>query len=66
MKIEIKDYCIRCEICAVLYPELFAPNYEKDRIEVLQDPVPEELEEAAKNAARDCAVTAIYLHEEKR
>jgi ferredoxin len=62
MKIEIKDYCIRCGICVGLYPELFAHNFDKDCIDVLQNPETEELETIAKNAAADCAVTAIFLH----
>lgn len=48
-------------ICVGLYPELFAHNFDKDCIDVKYDELPAELEETAKNAARDCAVTAIYL-----
>ena len=62
MKAEIKEYCIRCGICVGLYPQLFAHNFEKDCIDVKYDEIPAELEETAKNAARDCAVTAIYLN----
>ena len=58
---EIKEYCVRCGICVGLYPELFAHNFDKDCIDVKYDELPAELEETAKNAARDCAVTAIYL-----
>lgn len=61
MKVEIKEYCVRCGICVGLYPELFAHNFDKDCIDVKYDELPAELEETAKNAARDCAVTAIYL-----
>ncbi len=62
MKVEIKEYCVRCGICVGLYPELFAHNFDKDCIDVKYDELPVELEETAKNAAaRDCAVTAIYL-----
>lgn len=62
MKIEIKEFCIRCGICVGLYPELFAHNFEEDCIDILKDPDTPELEEMAKNAAKDCAVTAIFLH----
>lgn len=62
MKIEIKDFCIRCGICVGLYPELFAHNFEEDCIDILKEPDSEALEEMARNAARDCAVTAIFLH----
>ena len=65
MKIEIKDYCIRCGICVGLYPELYAHNFEEDVIDVLADPDTEELKEAARNSARDCAVTAIFLHDKE-
>lgn len=62
MKIEIKDYCIRCGICVGLYPELFAHNFKEDVIDVLRNPDTEELANLAKNAVKDCAVTAIYLN----
>ena len=62
MKIEIKEYCIRCGICVALYPELFAHNFDDDCIDILQDPDTEELENKAKEAVRDCAVTAISLN----
>lgn len=61
MKVEIKEYCVRCGICVGLYPELFAHNFDKDCIDVKYDELLAELEETAKNAACDCAVTAIYL-----
>ena len=61
MKIEIKNYCVRCGICVGLYPQLFAHNFEKDCIDVKYDTIPAELENAARQAAADCAVTAIFL-----
>ena len=61
MKIEISEYCIRCGLCEDLYPELFKRNYEKHRMDVLVDEVPEELAERAQKAAEDCAVAAIKL-----
>lgn len=64
MKIEIKEFCIRCGICTGQYPELFVRNFEKDRIDVVKDPDTPELLEEARAAARDCAVTAIFLLEE--
>lgn len=64
MKIEIKDYCIRCGLCEDLYPELYRINYENDVIDVLCDEVPENLIEKAKGSAADCAVTAIFLKNE--
>ena len=62
MKIEIKDYCIRCGICVGLYPELYAHNFKEDKIDVLTDPETPEQIKRAKSSAADCAVTAIFLH----
>lgn len=64
MKVAIKDYCIRCGICVGLYPEMFAHNFDKDCIDVLEDADTPERVETAKNAARDCAVAAIMLKKE--
>lgn len=61
MKIEIKNYCVRCGICVGLYPELFAHNFEKDCIDVLREPDTPELEEKARDAMKDCAVAAIAV-----
>lgn len=61
MKLEIKDFCIRCGLCEDLYPELFTIDYENDAIKVLYDEIPSDKEEDAKGAIRDCAVTAIAI-----
>lgn len=61
MKIEIKEYCVRCGICVGLYPQLFTHNFEKDCIDVTYNEIPDKLEQEAKNAVKDCAVTAICL-----
>ena len=55
------DYCVRCGICVGLYPELFAHNFDEDRIDVIKDPDTEELVEKAKAAAAYCAVGAIAI-----
>ncbi|MNP63430.1 hypothetical protein D3C76_1588270 [compost metagenome] len=62
MKITIKDYCVRCGLCEDLYPELFTLNHRDDRIDVKYEEIPENLEKKAKEAVRDCAVTAIFLN----
>ena len=41
MKVEIKEYCVRCGICVGLYPELFAHNFDKDCIDVKYDELPQ-------------------------
>lgn len=61
MKIMIKEYCIRCGLCQDLYPELFKYNSEADAIDIKCDEVHEEFIEKARNAAADCAVTAIFV-----
>ncbi len=61
MKIEIADYCVRCGMCSDIYPDIFKRNWDKHCIELLNDEIPEELEERAKQAAEDCAVAAIKI-----
>jgi ferredoxin len=61
MKLMIKDFCIRCQICHTLYPELYELDFEGDVMRVKVDEVPEELTEAAKSSIRDCAVAAIFV-----
>lgn len=60
MKLYIKDYCVRCGLCEDLYPELFRLNVELDKIDLMHEEIPPELEETAKNAMRDCAIAAIF------
>ena len=59
MKLKIEDFCIRCGICLSLYPALFELDEEGDIVKILVDEVPENLMDDAKNAIKDCAVTAI-------
>ncbi len=59
MKLKVEDFCIRCGICLSLYPTLFELDEEGDIINVLVDEVPENLMDDAKDAIKDCAVTAI-------
>jgi len=61
MILTIKDFCIRCQICVSLYPDLFEYDLERDVMLPKVDEVPESMVEAARGAARDCAVTAIFL-----
>ena len=60
MRLEVKEYCIRCGICEDLYPELFHVDLENDVVEVKYEEIPQELEETAKAAMRDCAIAAIH------
>lgn len=61
MELTIEDYCIRCMICQTLYPELFELDFDNDMMRVKVDKVPENLLETAKDAIKDCAVTAIHM-----
>jgi ferredoxin len=61
MKLEIQDYCIRCGLCVDLFPDLFALNYKDDVLEVKHHEIPEELQQKAKDAVRDCAIAAIRV-----
>jgi ferredoxin len=63
MKLTIKDYCIRCMGCETICPELFELDFENDVIRVKMGEVPDHLAEAARQAIRDCAVTAIHVKE---
>jgi len=60
MKLQIREFCIRCGMCEDLHPKLFKLNTEADKIDILCDQVPAELEAEAKKAIADCAVTAIF------
>ncbi|MBT8338483.1 MAG: ferredoxin [Desulfatitalea sp.] len=59
MKLSIDDFCIRCQLCETLYPDLFRLDVENDVIMTKVADVPENLMDDAKNAIKDCAVTAI-------
>ena len=61
MRIEIKDFCIRCGLCQNLYPELFKLNFAEDRVDVMFNEIPEKYHEHARGAAADCAVTCIFI-----
>lgn len=49
--------CIGCTLCTQTCPEVF--KMEGDKAVAYKDPVPEALEEACKNAAEQCPVSAI-------
>ncbi len=62
MKLKVEDFCIRCQICESLYPGLFKLDVDEDVIDVMVDEVPGDLMDDAKNAIKDCAVTAIRFY----
>jgi ferredoxin len=57
-----QDLCIGCGICEGIAPEVFSLAAEP-YAEVLQDPIAEENQEAAKEAAEECPEAAIAIEE---
>ena len=57
-----KNTCTGCGVCAENCPEVF--ELDDDVAEVIADPVPEDAEEACREAADDCPVEAISIKEE--
>lgn len=53
------DLCSGCELCTQTCPEVY--EMEGDVAVVKVDPIPEELEDSAKEAADDCPVEAIRI-----
>jgi ferredoxin len=61
MRATVTDDCIACGLCVDTCPEVFEMG---DSIaEVIVDEVPEEEEEAVRQAAEDCPTEAIILDE---
>jgi ferredoxin len=64
MKVTIdKDLCIDCGVCESLVPEVFSIN-DEGITEVILSPVPEELQDAVREAAEECPTEAIIIDEE--
>jgi ferredoxin len=57
-----RDGCISCELCVDTCPEVFRMG-EDGPAEVYVDDIPEEVEDAAKDAAEACPVDVIEIHE---
>ena len=55
-----QELCIGCGLCASICPEVFALD-DSMIARVIADPVPENAEETARNAAESCPVEAITL-----
>ncbi len=63
MKVTVDpDLCIGCGICEGIVPEVFSLLNEP-YAEVLLDPVPEEYQEATREAAEECPEEAIFIVE---
>jgi ferredoxin len=62
MKVKIDpDLCTGDEICVQMCPEVF--EMEDDKAVVLQEEVPEELQDSVREAADSCPSEAIIIEE---
>lgn len=62
MKASVTEDCISCGLCVSLVPEVF--QFGDDGLaHAIVDPVPEELEDKAKEAADSCPTSAIIIEE---
>ena len=57
-----KDFCLGCGICEGIVPEVFSMANEP-YAEVLLDPIPEEFQDAVREAAEECPEEAIIIEE---
>ncbi len=55
-----QDLCIGCGICEEIVPEVFSLQNEP-YAEVLLDPIPEEFQDAVREAAEECSEAAITI-----
>lgn len=55
-----KELCIGCGICEGIVPEVFSLQNEP-YAEVLLDPIPEEFQDAVREAAEECSEAAITI-----
>lgn len=63
MKVKVdEDLCLGCGICEGLAPDVFSLANEPFA-EVLVDPVPEEFQDAVREAAEECPEEAISIEE---
>lgn len=62
MKAQVNDACVGCGVCAGACPDVFEMG--DNNIAVVKvDPIPPQLEECTKQAAKDCPVEAIIIEE---
>ena len=57
-----QDVCIGCGLCAEICPEVFAMN-DQMTADVIVETVSAEAEDAARDAADSCPVSAISIEE---
>ena len=61
MEVQIMPHCIRCGMCADLYPTLFAFDMAEDVIKLKKEVFSAEEKEKIKQMSDDCAVGAIRI-----
>ncbi len=61
MKVTVNDECTACGICEDTCPEVFEMGEDKAVVKV--DVVPEELQDACREAAEECPNEAIEISE---
>jgi ferredoxin len=62
MKVAVTEDCIACGLCVDTCPEVFEMGDQYAQLTV--DAVPEEHQEAVRQAAEECPVEAIIIEEE--
>lgn len=55
-----RDGCIGCELCSEICPDVFRMD-DEGLAEVYVNPIPEDAEESAQEAADNCPVEAITV-----
>ncbi|AZV55256.1 ferredoxin [Clostridium sp. AWRP] len=55
-----KDICIGCGLCPSICPEAFEMD-DNEKAKVIEDTVPEDAEDGAKEAEESCPVCAIKV-----
>jgi ferredoxin len=61
MQVRVTEECVACELCVETCPDVFEMGQSIAQVKV--DTVPQELEDAVREAADACPVSAIVVEE---